>query len=74
MIDAALQGQEGKRRRIIFHHKDETEGGEGGQRRGCQQCTLGRHVALQPVTALSEAAERRAGRGIVVVRVYGPAE
>ena len=27
-------------RRTIFHNEDKTGGGDGGQWRGCQQCTL----------------------------------
>lgn len=44
---------------IIFHHKDKTGGGDGGQRRGCQQRTLGKHgekAAVKPVIVLSRAA------------------
>lgn len=43
--------------RIIFHCKDKTGGGDGGQWRGCQQCTLGKDgekAAVKPVTTLSK--------------------
>lgn len=60
---------------IIFHHKDKTGGGDGGQRRGCQQCTLEKHgekAAVKPVTVLSRAASvgLQARRTRVVVAVY----
>lgn len=45
VMAAALGGQGRKiqsRLTIIFHCKDKTGGGDRGQRRGCQQCTLGK--------------------------------
>lgn len=48
-----------KEKPIVFHCKYKTGGGDGGQWRGCQQCTLGKdgeQPALKPVPALSKAA------------------
>lgn len=35
-------------RRLVCHSEDKTGGGEGGQRRGCQQCALGKARRKSP--------------------------
>lgn len=64
------------RLRIIFHCKDKTDGGDGGQWRGCQQCTLGKDgekPAVKPVTTLSKPASLGLVDSGIVVPVYKPA-